>query len=118
MWIIGESRTGKTAWARSLGNHIYWNAMFSLDVWKDNADYLVIDDIEWQYIPCKKAIFGGQAEFIATDKYKKKRRIKWGKPTILLANPDQDPMAELSVSEKKFYEKNVIYIQLFSNKLY
>lgn len=96
--------------------------MFSLDVWNDDAQYLVIDDIEWQYIPCKKALFGGQAEFIATDKYKKKRRIKWGKPTILLANPDGDPMLELSPNEKQWYTANVIYVNMTNpfpiNKLY
>lgn len=36
---------------------------------------------------------GGQFEFVVQDKYKGKRRIKWGKPTIFICN--EDPRNEI-----------------------
>lgn len=117
LWLCGPSRTGKTQWARSLGTHNYWNGMSCLDTFSESATYLVIDDIDWQYVTSKKQLFGAQKEFVATDKYRKKRTIKWGKPTIYCFNPDQDPWPNLSVSEKEWYKLNVTQVYIY-NKLY
>lgn len=91
--------------------------MFNIDVWNSDAEYIVIDDIDWEYIPCKKALFGAQLEFTITDKYRKKRRVKWGKPCILLANEDGDPYEKMSQKEKKWYDENVTLCYV-NNKLY
>lgn len=96
--LYGPTRLGKTLWARSLGQHCYFNGMFNLDDYNSAATYAVFDDIEWKYFPNKKQFLGGQQTFTVTDKYRKKRTITWGIPTIYLMNEDnyvlldQDPM--------------------------
>jgi len=91
--------------------------MSNLEVWDENASYIVIDDIKWEYIPQKKSLFGAQREFTLTDKYKKKKRIKWGKPCIYLYNPEDNPLSELHGTELSWYMCNAIMVTL-TNKLY
>lgn len=89
--IIGPSRIGKTAWARSLGPHMYFNTYINLDRWNDNAKYIILDDFTIEvdkYLPSWKCFFGSQEEFTLTDKYRSKRTVKWGKPLIWLNNED------------------------------
>lgn len=85
--LESPSRYGKTEWARSLGHHMYFNSMvnFKSD-WDDSAQYIIFDDIDWEYLPNKKCFFGGQKEFVITDKYSAKRTVKWGKVCIYLCN--------------------------------
>lgn len=117
LWLCGPSRTGKTTWARSLGTHIYWSGSFILDTFNESAQYLVLDDIPFEYVPSKKQLFGSQKEFALSDKYRRKRRLKWGKPVIYLFNPDADPWGSLSHSEKEWYALNV-QREYITNKLY
>nr|QHB15163.1 replicase [Insect-associated mastrevirus 1] len=117
LWLCGPTRTGKTTWARSLGHHIYWSGSFILDTFDESAQYLVLDDIEWSYVPAKKQLFGGQKEFVLSDKYRRKRRLKWGKPVIYLFNRDADPWNDLSAMEREWYEPNVSR-EYITNKLY
>jgi len=91
--------------------------MSNLDVWDPEAKYIVIDDIKWEFIPQKKSLFGAQREFTLTDKYKKKKRIKWGKPAIYLYNPEDSPMSELSGNEREWYLSNSTMVTLI-NPLY
>lgn len=85
--LWGPSRTGKTAWARSLGSHMYFNGMFDLSMWDDAAEYAVFDDFpEWEKWRYYKQFLGGQYEFVVTDKYCKKRTVRWSKPCILISN--------------------------------
>lgn len=69
-----------------------------MDDWDENANYLVIDDIPWKYLPSKKCLLGGQLEFVLTDKYRKKRTVQFGLATIYSMNEDNyleirnDPM--------------------------
>lgn len=85
--LWGPSRTGKTAWARSLGPHMYFNGMFDLSQWSDSAEYAVFDDFpEWDKWRFYKQFLGAQYEITLTDKYRKKRTVRWGKPSILLSN--------------------------------
>lgn len=86
--LIGPSRIGKTSWARSLGNHIYWNQMMNLEDWNYDATYMVLDDFEWDRVPSKKGLLGAQQTIILSDKYKKKQTLNWGNPCILLMNED------------------------------
>lgn len=88
--LIGPTRLGKTMWARSLGDHNYMNHMFNLDEFNQDRAYLVLDDIEFDYIPARKAFFFGQKEFTLTDKYRKKKKVIWGKPTIYCCNTEPD----------------------------
>lgn len=86
--LVGPTRLGKTAWARSLGTHMYMHGMFNLENWDDNARFLIIDDIEWTYFPAKKQLLGGQTNFVLSDKYRRKRNVIGGHPCIYLMNRD------------------------------
>lgn len=110
---MGPTRTGKTEWARSLGPHMYFNNMFNIDLWDPQAEYAVFDDIDWKYFPAKKSFLGAQKQFCLADKYRKKRLLKWGKPCIILCNPEDAP-TEWAIT---WYRENCIQEQIY-NKLY
>ncbi len=77
-------------WARSLGHHAYFGGLFNLDEYNDFPDckYALFDDINggFKFLPSYKQWLGQQQEFHATDRYRKKQRIQWGRPTIWLSN--------------------------------
>lgn len=95
--LYGESRTGKTLWARSLGNHAYFGGLFCLDESVEDVDYAVFDDMQGglSFFHAYKFWLGCQSEFYATDKYKGKKLIKWGRPAIYISN--QNPLADNGV---------------------
>nr|ASX95500.1 RepB/C2 protein [Prunus geminivirus A] len=116
--IEGPSRTGKTQWARSLGPHNYWAETVDFSMYDDKALYNVIDDIPFQYLPCKKALLGCQHNYIANEKYRKKQTIKGGIPAIVLCNPDQsyeDAITNWHVSFKPWAEDNIIFVKINSS---
>nr|UFP62870.1 AC1 [African cassava mosaic virus] len=82
--IEGDSRTGKTMWARSLGPHNYLCGHLDLSpkVFTNDAWYNVIDDVQ----PLKKFIFE-KRNWGSKTKYGKPVQIKGGIPTIFLCNP-------------------------------
>lgn len=117
LFLCGPTRTGKTCWARSLGEHMYFCCMFNLNDWSNSAQYLVIDDFNWEFFPNKKGFWGAQDTFTLTDKYKGKRTVKWGKPMIYICNPDQDPFNHPSMlreGAKDFFIHNCIQIYNFN----
>ena len=114
--LCGPSRTGKTEWARSLGRHMYFNGQFNLDDWDDDAQYIILDDMNIKYVPNYKAWFGAQRQFVLTDKYRKKRTVKWGKPLIWICNEGEDPRKAVTVN-KEWMEKNSTFV-FVHNKLY
>lgn len=68
---------------------MYFNGMFDLGSWDDNAQYAIFDDWQdWSKFYNYKQWLGAQREFTVTDKYRRKRTIKWGKPCIVLANAE------------------------------
>lgn len=116
--LIGPSRCGKTEWARSLGRHMYFNNLINLDDWDETADYIVLDDFSSdivKYFPCWKCFFGGQKEFVLTDKYRGKKTVHWGKPMIWLSN--EDIFHNLKMEHIDFIKANCEVIVL-NNKLY
>jgi len=88
--LYGETRLGKTVWARSLGKHAYFGGLFNLEDFSESAAYAIFDDISggFGFCPSYKQWMGGQFQFTVTDKYKHKVTVKWGKPTIWLCNRD------------------------------
>jgi hypothetical protein len=85
--LKGVSKLGKTEWARSLGRHMYFNTHFDFkNRWDPDAEYIIFDDFDFEFIPNKKCFFGAQREFAITDKYASKRTVLWGKPAIFLTN--------------------------------
>ena len=88
--LWGPTRTGKTLYARSLGKHAYFNLQFNMDEFSDDCQYAVFDDIQggFEYFHSYKGWLGAQKQFVITDKYRKKRTIYWGKPSIMCMNED------------------------------
>lgn len=115
--LIGESRTGKTEWARSLGRHMYFNGYFNLDLWDDEAEYAIFDDFDVdgkkleEYFRSWKCWFGAQKEFNITDKYKRKMNVKWGKPIIYISNNEID----CSSKTLDYIRKNSIRVNVYNN---
>jgi hypothetical protein len=102
--VVGPTRLGKTEWARSLGRHMYMCGLFNLSVWDDQADYLVLDDIAFDYIGgSRKSLWGSQREMTLTDKFQRKRSVSWGKPMIYLCNKDSDFRYMLDKNQKFDY---------------
>ncbi|UJO02115.1 Rep [Molossus molossus associated gemykibivirus 2] len=89
--LVGPSRMGKTMWARSLRQeHVYFGGLFCLDEFTESVDYAVFDDIQGglEFFHAYKFWLGHQQSFFATDKYRSKKLIHWGKPAIWCSNTD------------------------------
>lgn len=88
--LVGPTRVGKTLWARSLGNHAYFGGLFCLDEPLDGVDYAVFDDMQGglEFFHSYKFWLGAQKQFYATDKYKGKKLVHWGRPSIYCSNTD------------------------------
>nr|AXU39841.1 replication-associated protein [Desmodium leaf distortion virus]AXU39846.1 replication-associated protein [Desmodium leaf distortion virus] len=122
--VEGESRTGKTMWARSLGPHNYLSGHldFNNRVYSNEVEYNVIDDVAPQYLKLKhwKELVGAQRNWQSNCKYGKPVQIKGGIPSIVLCNPgegasykdflDKDENASL----RNWTLKNAIFITLTS----
>nr|UUV61290.1 C1 [Tomato mottle leaf curl virus] len=101
--IEGDSRTGKTMWARALGPHNYLSGHldFNHRVYSNEAEYNVIDDITPHYLKMKhwKELIGAQKDWQSNCKYGKPVQIKGGIPSIVLCNPGE------GASYKDFLDK-------------
>lgn len=89
--------------------------MADLSAFTTSAKYLIMDDIPFDFVPNKKQWWGGQKFFIATDKYKRKTPIEWGKPFIYLCNNDDDPT--LSKHWSPWFSTNSVIVYV-NNKFY
>src|SRR5207302_2674129 len=125
--LIGETRTGKTEWARSLGRHIYWNGLHNLAKWDEEAKYIVLDDWVWSFnkgdhvstkISNWKNIIGCQKEFELHDKFLRKRTCYGTKPCIILCNRENDPRIGMDYDLKQWFHGNVTIMELDNRKLY
>lgn len=115
--MVGPTRIGKTSLVRSWGPHIYWGGSTTIRGadW-DNAEFIVVDDVPWEYFTGKKQFLGGQHEFILTEKYVRKTRIVFGKPCIYVCN--EDPFYDMNEQEKEYYGGNCVKVILGDSKLY
>nr|CAM91669.1 replication association protein [Ageratum enation virus] len=118
--IEGDSRTGKTMWARSLGPHNYLCDHLDLSpkVYSNNAWYNVIDDVDPHYLKHFKEFMGAQRDWQSNTKYGKPVQIKGGIPTILLCNPGPNSSYKEFLDEEKnnalrnWALKNAIFVTL------
>lgn len=104
---------GKTLWARSLGEHAYFGGLFSMDESLDGVDYAIFDDFGGlKYLPTFKFWLGHQKQFYVTDKYKGKKLVEWGKPSIWLSN--SNPLEEygLKAEDVEWLQANCVVIHL------
>lgn len=87
--VYGDTRLGKTELVRALGHHCYFGGMFDLQDFTDHSDvqFALFDDIDdISFVPLYKFWLGAQKEFVTTDKYKHKIRVKWARPSVWVAN--------------------------------
>lgn len=105
--VVGPTRCGKTSWAQSLGRHIFWRTQVGFNSWDPTAKYIVIDDIQWRYIPYKKAILTHMGKHTVTDKYMKKLSINVTMPAIVLVN---EPFE--FEEEREYWERNTTVVQI------
>lgn len=112
--VYGESRTGKTLWARSLGTHIYCIGLVSGDecMKTEEVEYAVFDDVRGgiKFFPSYKEWLGCQEYVTVKRLYKEPKLMKWNKPTIWLSNTD--PRNEVLQSEAQWMEKNCIFVEV------
>ncbi|QPB44148.1 putative replication initiation protein [Botrytis cinerea genomovirus 1] len=111
MW--GDTRLGKTLWARSLGKHAYFPGMFMLDGFnEEGCEYAIFDDIieGFKGIASYKGWFGSQHEVVVTDKYRMKQRITWGRPSVFISNTD--PRDDLPRDQVKWLEGNCVFVHI------
>lgn len=104
MILYGPSLTGKTTWARSLGDHIYVQGVLSgKEILNSNesARYAVLDDIRGglKFFPAWKDWLGGQQWISVKQMYRDPVLWKWGRPCIWCAN--RDPRADIRRSIDK-----------------
>nr|ASR73664.1 Rep [Sida Brazil virus] len=101
--VEGDSRTGKTMWARALGPHNYLSGHldFNSRVFSNEVEYNVIDDVSPHYLKLKhwKELIGAQRDWQSNCKYGKPVQIKGGIPSIVLCNPGE------GASYKEFLDK-------------
>lgn len=109
--LIGPSRYGKTAWARSLGHHIFMRGQTNLEKWSDDARYIVLDDIGWKFVaPSAKQLLTAMGEVDLTDKYRKKVTKVNYLPAIYLTN--RDPREEMDAGDVEYWEANMSFVTL------
>ncbi|AGV02049.1 AC1 protein [Tomato leaf curl Gujarat virus-[India:Surat:2012]] len=101
--IEGDSRTGKTLWARSLGPHNYLCGHLDLSpkVYSNDAWYNVIDDVNPHYLKHFKEFMGAQRDWQSNTKYGKPVQIKGGIPTTFLCNPGPNSSYKEYLDEEK-----------------
>nr|QEL50537.1 replication-associated protein [Tomato leaf curl Mali virus] len=101
--LEGDSRTGKTVWARSLGPHNYLCGHLDLSpkVYSNNAWYNVIDDVDPHYLKHFKELMGAQRDWQSNTKYGKPVQIKGGIPSIFLCNPGPTSSYKEFLDEEK-----------------
>nr|ATI96922.1 replication-associated protein [Tomato yellow leaf curl virus] len=117
----GDSRTGKTMWARSLGPHNYLCGHLDLSpkVYSNDVWYNVIDDVDPHYLKHFKEFMGAQRDWQSNTKYGKPIQIKGGIPTIFLCNPGPTSSyreyldEEKNISLKNWALKNAIFVTLY-----
>nr|AAB18173.1 AC1 [Abutilon mosaic virus-HW] len=122
--VEGDSRTGKTMWARALGPHNYLSGHLDFNgrVYSNEVLYNVIDDVAPQYLKLKhwKELLGSQKDWQSNCKYGKPVQIKGGIPAIVLCNPGEGSSykeyldKEENTGLKNWTRKNAIFITLTS----
>nr|ASU11082.1 replication associated protein [Tomato leaf curl New Delhi virus] len=118
--VEGDSRTGKTMWARCLGPHNYLCGHLDLSpkVYSNDAWYNVIDDVDPHYLKHFKEFMGAQRDWQSNTKYGKPVMIKGGIPTIFLCNKGPNSSykeyldEEKNAALKQWAIKNAVFITL------
>lgn len=109
LFLIGPTKLGKTAWARSLVQpHIYWKSMVNLDEFNPDAKLIIFDDFDWDYMPQPKSWLTQAGQCTVTDKYRHKRTVSITMPAIFICNDHP----EMKVSDAKYWADNAYVVNL------
>lgn len=114
--LFGDSRTGKTLWARSLAPHLYTVGMVSGSELKkasnDDVKYAVFDDIRGgiKFFPAFKEWLGAQQYVTVKELYREPRLVKWGKPSIWISN--DDPRLVMDPGDVSWMEANCVFVEV------
>lgn len=118
LFLIGPSRTGKTSWARSIGQHIYCMSALIPSAVKNkpkDIEYILFDDIEQstldksQLSSCWRVFVGCQGYLTVNEKYKPQETVNWGIPSIWCLNK------MLHFNDMDFMERNSIVVNINEN---
>lgn len=114
--LYGDSLTGKTTWARSLGKHIYFEGVFSGKTCLESrdAEYAVFDDIRGGigFFPAWKAWLGCQAEISVKRMYRDPGPYMWNRPAIWACNrdPRKDMEKSITKDDGKFFGEDLAWL--------
>lgn len=112
--LYGDSRTGKTLWARSLGRHVYTVGMVSgSELMKaSNVDYAIFDDIRGgiKFFPAFKEWLGAQQYVTVKQLYREPKLVQWGKPSIWVSN--EDPRLSMDPGDVTWLEANCVFVEV------
>lgn len=89
--MYGDSLSGKTTWARSLGSHVWFERLISAKVAlaeMANAEYAVMDDVSLKHFIGWKGWLGCQAYMCLRQLHRDAVYEKWGKVCIWCTNRD------------------------------
>ncbi|AJD07519.1 replication-associated protein [Sewage-associated circular DNA virus-36] len=119
--LVGPTRLGKSVWAKSLGRYSYMCGMWHSDEFDESAQYLILDDFEFDFFHgMRKAIWGAQEVFTTTDKWRK-GVARWGKPTIWICQEEHNPftavnrktgLAVMDETERDWYKQNCVEVHV------
>ena len=112
--VYGDTRTGKTLWARSLGPHIYNVGLVSGEECSKvhEVKYAIFDDIRGgiKFFPAFKEWLGGQMWVTVKRLYRDPKVLRWGKPSIWISN--EDPRLGMDPSDVSWLEGNCDFIEV------
>lgn len=104
---------GKTSFARSLGRHSHFANCFNLDAFDDGCTYAVFEDLPGGLKDLEYRMWlGGQLQFNVSDKYHKKRVIRWGKPSIYTSNYNPLEGKRMNPTDRKWLEANCVIVEV------
>lgn len=77
-----------------------------------DVDYAIFDDIRggMKFFPSFKEWLGAQAWITVKRLYREPKLIRWGKPSIWLANTD--PRTDMSHEDVQWMEDNCIFVEV------
>ncbi|CAF2216573.1 unnamed protein product, partial [Rotaria magnacalcarata] len=112
LFLVGPTQHGKTSWARSLGKYISFVINFSLRAWRDDVQYIILDDIHRKDIgSIAKGLLVAPGNVILTDKYMGKMDVKNNKPCIVCINDDEGERILYSDTDD-YWKENGVWIHL------
>ena len=110
--IVGDPKTGKSAWAESEGNPIVMNSRWCMKSIFPGATHVVVSDSRpaaFGYAGQShwRDVLGGQERFNCRDFQQETRTVEWGLPCIWTCNFDNDPRKDMAVAD---YIRSVSYV--------